>query len=53
MALWHDDIVKIGDLDLSDDLDAYTFEAHCDAIHDILLLESPKHASELMKSDRF
>ena len=52
-ALWQNDMVMVGDLDLSDDLDWYTFEAHCESMYDILSLESPKHAAELIKSDRF
>ena len=52
-ALWQNEMVKVGDLDLSDDLDWYSFEAHCEMMYDILSLESPKHAAELIKSDRF
>ena len=52
-ALWQNEMIKVGDLDLSDDLDWYTFEAHCESMYDILSLDSPKHAAELMKSDRF
>ena len=52
-ALWQNEMVKVGDLDLNDDLDWYTFEAHCESMYDILSLESPKHAAELIKSDRF
>ncbi len=44
---------KVWDLNLNDDLDWYTFEAHCESMYDILCLESPKHAAELIKSDRF
>jgi hypothetical protein len=46
-------IDQVGDLDLTDDLDYYTFETHCEMMYDILSLESPKHAAELLKSDRF
>ncbi len=34
-ALWQDDLVKVGDLDLNDDhLDNYTFESHCEFMFD-------------------
>ena len=52
-ALWQDDLIKVGDLDLTDDLDYFAFEGHCEAQFDILSLESPRHATELLKSDRF
>jgi hypothetical protein len=52
-ALWQDELLKVGDLDLTDELDYYTFETHCEMVFDILSLESPKHAAELVKSDRF
>ena len=52
-ALWQNEMVKVGDWDLSDDLDWFTFEAHCESMYDILSLESPKHAAELIKSERF
>ena len=52
-ALWQDDLIKVGDLDLTDDLDYFAFEGHCEAQFDILSLSSPKHATELLKSDRF
>jgi hypothetical protein len=52
-ALWQDDLIKVGDLDLTDDLDYYTFDTQCEMMYDILSLESPKYAAELVKSDRF
>ena len=33
-ALWQNELIKVGDLDLLDDLDAFTFEAHCEAMYD-------------------
>ena len=52
-ALWQDELIKVSDLDLTDELDYYTFETHCEMVFDILSLESPKHAAELVQSDRF
>ncbi len=52
-VIWQNELIKVGELDLTDDLDWYTFEEHCEAMYDILSLESPKHAAELIKSDRF
>ena len=46
-------MLKVGELDLNDALDAYTFEAFCEQMYDILSLESPKYASELFQSERF
>ncbi len=53
LAIWQDDMLKVGELDLNDALDAYTFEAFCEQMYDILSLESPKYASKLFQSDRF
>jgi hypothetical protein len=53
MAIWQDDMLKVGDLNLMEDLDAYTFEAFCEQMYDILSLESPKYAAELFNSERF
>ncbi len=53
MALWQDDMLKVGDLNLHEELDAYTFEAFCEQMFDILSLESPKYAAELFNSARF
>ena len=52
-ALWKDELMKLGTLDLTDDLDAYGFETYCEWMFDILSLESPRYAAELWKSDRF
>ena len=35
-ALWQDELVKVGDLDLTDELDYYTFETHCEMVFVIL-----------------
>jgi hypothetical protein len=53
LAIWQDDMLKVGDLNLMEDLDAYTFEAFCEQMYDILSLESPKYAAELFNSERF
>jgi hypothetical protein len=53
MAIWQDDMLKVGDLNLQEELDAYTFEAFCEQMLDILSLESPKYAAELFNSARF
>ena len=53
VALWKDELMKIGTLDLKDDLDNYGFENYCEWMFDILSLESPRYAAELWKSDRF
>ena len=37
-ALWQDDLIKVGDLDLTDDLDYFAFEGHCEAQFYILSL---------------
>ena len=47
-ALWQDDMLKVGDLNLHEELDAYTFEAFCEQMFDILSLESPKYAAEIL-----
>ena len=52
-ALWQDELIKVTDLDLTDELDYYTFETNFVTVFDILSLESPKHAAEMVKSDRF
>ena len=52
-ALWKDELMKIGSLDLTDDLDRYGFETYCEWMFDILSLESPRYAAELWRSDRF
>ena len=53
LAIWQDNMLKVGELNLNDELDAYTFEAFCEQMYDILSLESPKYASELFQSERF
>ncbi len=52
-ALWKNELQPLGDLDLKDDLDAFTFEAYCEGIYDSLSMESPKYAMELWGSERF
>ncbi len=39
-ALWQDDLIKVGDLDLTDELDYFAFEGHCEAQFDILSLSN-------------
>ncbi len=53
LALWKDELMQLGSLDLTDDLDNYGFETYCEWMFDILSLESPRYAAELWKSDRF
>ena len=52
-ALWKNELMQLGSLDLMDDLDNYGFETYCEWMFDILSLESPRYAAELWKSDRF
>jgi phage terminase small subunit len=52
-ALWKNELLTLGSLDLTDDLDRYGFETYCEWIFDILSLDSPKYAAELWRSERF
>ena len=52
-GLWHNKLTEIGDLDLADDNDNFTFETHCATVYEVLALKSPKEADHLYQSDRF
>jgi hypothetical protein len=40
-------------LDLSDELDEYVFEEYCNAVYEMLLLDSPKWADSLIGAAKF
>jgi hypothetical protein len=49
-ALWQNELIKIGDLDLTDDLDYYTFETHCEMMFCYLEeITSGEAARQLLK----
>ena len=52
LALWKDELMQLGSLDLTDDLDNYGFETYCEWMFDILSLESPRYAAELSRISR-
>ena len=51
--LWEDTLVNIRSLDLTDDLDYYVFQEHCEFVYDVLSHESAKHADTLYASAKF
>ena len=52
-ALWRDELVKLEDLDMEDELDEFKFEEYCNAVYEVLLLESPKWADSLVAAAKF
>jgi hypothetical protein len=44
---------NIKDLDLTEDLDYFVFEEHCEFVYDVLGHESAKHADTLYSSAKF
>jgi hypothetical protein len=52
-ALWKNELLSLGSLNLNDDLDRYGFETYCEWMFDILSLDSPKYTAELWRSERF
>jgi hypothetical protein len=51
--LWENTLVDLRSLDLSEDLDYYSFQEHCDFVYDVLSRESAKHADTLYTSAKF
>ena len=51
--LWENTLVDLRSLDLTEDLDYYTFQEHCDFVYDVLSHESAKHADTLYTSAKF
>ena len=51
--LWENTLVDLRSLDLTEDLDYYTFQEHCDFVYDVLSHESAKHADTLYASAKF
>lgn len=51
--LWENTLPDISNLDLSDDLDYFVFEEHCEFVYDVLGHESAKHADTLYSSAKF
>ncbi len=51
--LWENTLPNINDLDLTDDLDQFVFEEHCEFVYDVLGHESAKHADTLYNSTKF
>ncbi len=46
--LWENTLPDINNLDLSEDLDHFVFEEHCEFVYDALSHESAKHADTLI-----
>ena len=51
--LWENTLPDINNLDLSEDLDNFVFEEHCEFVYDVLSHESAKHADTLYSSAKF
>ena len=51
--LWENTLIDLKSLDLTEDLDYYKFEEHCDFVYDVLSHESAKHADTLYTSAKF
>ena len=46
-ALWRGKLVKLEQLDLNDELDEFKFEEYCNAVYEVLLIDSPKWGNSL------
>ncbi len=46
-------MVKLEQLDMSNELDEYVFEEYCNAVYEVLLLDSPKWADSLVGAAKF
>ena len=51
--LWENQLQDILKLDLTDDLDYYTFHEHCEFVYDMLCLDSVKNADSLYHTAKF
>ena len=51
--LWENNLPDIYNLDLSDDLENYVFEEHCEFVYDVLGHESTKHADTVYHTAKF
>ena len=51
--LWENTLPDINSLDLTEDLDYYVFQEHCEFVYDMLCLESAKNADTLHRSTKF
>ena len=52
-GLWHNKLTPIGDLNLAEDDDNFSFEMHCATVYEVLALKSPQEADLLYQSDQF
>ena len=51
--LWENTLPNINSLDLTEDLDYYIFQEHCEFVYDMLCLESSKNADNLYRTGKF
>ena len=52
-ALWRNTLLNLTELQLSEDLDKYKFDEHCQMMYDVIFHESPKYADSLLGTKRF
>ena len=51
--LWKNELVDLMSLDLTDELDKFNFDMHCNQVYDVLASESVKYADSLFETERF
>jgi hypothetical protein len=51
--LWENTLPDINSLDLTEDLDYYVFQEHCEFVYELLCLESSKNADNLYRTGKF
>jgi hypothetical protein len=47
-GLWRNELIDLNEFDLSDELDKFKMEEHCDLVYQVLLISSPKYADSLV-----
>ena len=52
-ALWRDELVVLEKVDLDDAEDEFDFEAYCNLVYEVIMIESPKYAESLVGSAKF
>ena len=52
-GLWRNELLDLNELDLEDELDKFKMEEHCDLVHQVLLISSPKYADSLVGTAKF
>ncbi len=52
-ALWRNELVKLEQLDLTNEFDEFKFEEYCNAVYEVILLESPKWADSMLGAAKF